>query len=118
MSVAAIGSYEHTTHDAVKNFAQPLLYVAWDEHMIFSAPCCVTISLSTSLEDVVQKILPELYGQHPQFKSINWARVQWFKSATMFTPNMSGSLAEHGFTHKSVLRFRTPGLEGIRGSCG
>ena len=28
------------------------------------------------------------------------------------------AMASHGFGHKSVLRFRTPGLEGLRGSCG
>jgi phenol hydroxylase P4 protein len=36
----------------------------------------------------------------------------------LFTPRMQATLAEQGFGHKSVLRFRTPGLEGLRGSCG
>jgi phenol hydroxylase P4 protein len=44
--------------------------------------------------------------------------VQWFCGDKMFTPKPNKTLAEHGFTHKSVLRFRTPGLEGLRGSCG
>lgn len=118
MSVTAIGNYQHTTHDAAANFAQPLLYIAWDEHMIFSAPVCVPIALSTTFDDIVHKVLPGLYGQHPQFKSIDWSRVQWFRSKTMFTAHMKNTLADHSFAHKSVLRFRTPGLEGIRGSCG
>jgi len=118
MSTAALGQYQFTSRDGAAQFPQPLLYVGWDEHMIFAAPLCVPLSPSTSFESVVQNVLPKLYGRHPEFEKINWSKVQWFRSDVMFTPRMQGTLADNGFGHKSVLRFRTPGLEGIRGSCG
>lgn len=118
MSVTAIGSYQHASHDGAARFSEPLLYIAWDEHMMFAAPAVLPISLESSFEHLRTKVLPKLYGEHPDFARINWAQVQWFRGATMFTPKMEGTLASHGFGHKSVLRLRTPGLEGLRGSCG
>lgn len=118
MNVAAVGHYQHASHDGAARFANPLLYIGWDEHMIFAAPVVQMLPLETSFEELMSKVLPKLYGAHPDFGLIRWEQVQWFRGSTMFTPRASGTLAEHGFTHKSVLRFRTPGLEGLRGSCG
>jgi len=118
MSVTAIGSYEHMAHDTADRFAAPLLYVAWDEHMMFAAPAVVPLSMHTNMADVQAKLLPSLYSEHPDFERIQWSHVQWFCGDRMFTPKPNATLAEHGFKHKSVLRFRTPGLEGLRGSCG
>ncbi len=118
MSVTAIGSYSHSSHDTADRFSAPLLYVAWDEHMMFAAPAVVPLSMHTSMADVQAKLLPSLYSEHPDFKRLQWSQVQWFFGGKMFMPNPNRTLAEHGFKHKSVLRFRTPGLEGLRGSCG
>ena len=118
MSVTAIGSYDYATHDTADRFAAPLLYVAWDEHMMFAAPAVVSLSMHTNIADVQAKLLPSLYSEHPDFERIQWSQVQWFCGDRMFTPKPNATLAEHGFEHKSVLRFRTPGLEGLRGSCG
>ncbi len=118
MSVTAIGPYEATIRDRETQFAHPLLYVAWDEHMIFAAPAVLALAPETRFGELVRTVLPALYGEHPDFAQIDWSRVQWFRGATMFTPVMNGTLAEHGLGHKSVLRLRTPGLEGLRGSCG
>ncbi len=118
MSVTAIGKYEAGSHDGAAHFAQPLLYVGWDEHMVFSAPAVLALAPQTRFDELVRTVLPALYGEHPDFALVDWTRVQWFRGATMFTPRMDGTLADHGFGHKSVLRFRTPGLEGLRGSCG
>ena len=51
MSVTAIGSYEYETHDTADRFSAPLLYVAWDEHMIFAAPAVVQLSMHTHMAD-------------------------------------------------------------------
>ena len=118
MNVAAVGTYEHASHDGAAHFSQPLIYIGWDEHMMFAAPIVQILSLDTTFEALMQNVLPTLYGAHPDFARIRWEQVQWFRGSTMFTPRALGTLAEHGFTHKSVLRFRTPGLEGLRGSCG
>jgi phenol/toluene 2-monooxygenase (NADH) P4/A4 len=118
VTVAALARYEFAPRDAAVNFAQPLLYVAWDEHMMFCAPLAIVLNMDTLFSQVRAELLPRLYGEHPDFPRIDWTRVQWFQSSRIFTPDFSKPLSSQGFKHKSVLRFRTPGLEGIRGSCG
>jgi phenol/toluene 2-monooxygenase (NADH) P4/A4 len=41
-----------------------------------------------------------------------------FRGDRLFTPDRRKTLAELGFKHKSLLRWRTPGLEGLHGSFG
>ena len=118
MSIAAAGQYQQASHDGAARFEHPLLYIGWDEHMMFAAPIVQMLPLDTSFDALIHKVLPKLYGEHPDFANIQWDKVQWFRGSTMFTPKRAVSLADHGFGHKSVLRFRTPGLEGLRGSCG
>lgn len=116
---ASISAYQFPAKDSEKNFSLPLLNIGWDQHMMFSAPLCVPLPLSEMrFSDFVTQLLPKLYGAHPDFARIKWSQVQWFARDRLFTPDFNKTLAELGFKHKSVLRFRTPGLEGLRGSCG
>jgi len=62
-------------------------------------------------------VLPGVYGYHPDFAQIDWAKAEWFKSGKPWQPDVEKSLAENGLKHKDVIRFRTPGLTGIKGSC-
>lgn len=97
----------------------PLLYFSWDEHMLFSAPLCVGVATaSTTFEQLQVELLPKLYGAHPDFSKIKWPKVQWFYEDSMLTPKPHKFLADHGIRADGLLRFRTPGLEGVRGSCG
>lgn len=97
----------------------PMLYLCWDEHMLFSAPLRVALSTAdATFSDLRTTVLPKLYGAHPDFSRIDWAKVQWFRGEQLFTPRSGQTLAEHNLPTGSVLRFRTPGLEGMRGSCG
>jgi phenol/toluene 2-monooxygenase (NADH) P4/A4 len=105
------------SRDAALHFAQALLYVGWDEHLIFAAPV-VILRPDLRFDEFVARVLPRLYGEHPDFARIVWPRVQWFRSAALFSPDWRATLAAQGFGHKAVLRFRTPGLEGLRGSGG
>jgi phenol/toluene 2-monooxygenase (NADH) P4/A4 len=118
VSVAALGAYQHPSHDGVAAFAHPLLYVAWDLHMVFAAPLALLLAPQTLFGDLRALVLPRLYGAHPDFARIDWSGVQWFRDQALFTPDWRASIAAHGLAHKSVLRFRTPGLEGLRGSAG
>lgn len=118
MSVAALGAYDFPARDREANFPAPLLYIGWDQHMMFCAPLAVPVPPSMRFGDLVTQLLPRLYGEHPDFARVDWPRVQWFRSAVLFTPDMDKTLGEQGFGHKSVLRWRTPGLEGLRGSFG
>jgi phenol/toluene 2-monooxygenase (NADH) P4/A4 len=113
----ALGPYRFAPRDTVLRFPQPLLYVGWDEHMMFCAPLAIPLP-DMRFDEFIARVLPRLYGQHPDFARIDWTRVQWFRSAALFTPELRATLAAQGFHHKSVLRFRTPGLEGLKGSCG
>jgi phenol/toluene 2-monooxygenase (NADH) P4/A4 len=116
MSVTALGDYRIPARDVRARFPAPLLYIGWDGHMMFAAPLCVPVPGETRFADLVAQLLPKLYGQHPDFARVDWARVQWFRSDRLFTPDPTRTLAELGFQHKSLLRWRTPGLEGLHGS--
>lgn len=116
--VRAAAAYEFASHDVAARFAQPILYVGWDEHMMFAAPIALMQSMDMTFGEFVRKVLPKLYDEHPDFAGIQPDRTQWFRGDVLFTPRMDQTLAQNGFAHKSVLRFRTPGLEGLRGSCG
>ena len=62
-------------------------------------------------------VLPGTYGYHPDFAKIDWTKVEWTKSGKPWTPDPAKSLAENGLKHQDVIRFRTPGLSGLNGSC-
>ena len=64
---------------------------------------------------LVAEVLPTLYGSHPDFAQIDW-EAEWRDSGKPFMPDFAKSLADNGLVHKSAIRFRTPGLNGIGGS--
>lgn len=117
MSVKALGPYDFPARDVRANFPAPLLYVGWENHLAFCAPHCVTLPEDMPFSDFVGQVLPAMYGQHPDFVNIDWDAVQWLDvSGAAWQPDMKRSLADNGLRHKSVVRFRTPGLTGIAGS--
>lgn len=118
MAVAAISTYEFEPADKLENFhGAQLLNIGWDQHLMFCSPFCLPLPPNTRFGDVVEQILPGVYGYHPDFAKIDWSRVEWLKSSKPWQPDFSKTLAELGLKHKDVLRFRTPGLTGIKGSC-
>ena len=116
MTVAAVKSYRFPAQDTVDKFPAPLLYIGWDQHMMFCAPFCLPLPPTMPFGALIQEVLPGLYGYHPDFAKIDWNQVQWFKSGQPWTPDPSKSLAENGLEHKDAIRFRTPSLTGIKGS--
>lgn len=117
MPTAAVSDYDFSPADAVAQFhGQQLLYLGWDDHLMFCAPFCVPVAPTMSFADLVQGVLPVAFGAHPDFAKIDWSRVEWFKSGEPWHPDAERSLADNGVGHKDVLRFRTPGLRGINGS--
>lgn len=114
----ALGAYDFAARDAAAHFRLPLLYIGWDQHMMFCAPLCVPLPPDLPFASLQRSVLPGLYGEHPDFERIDWPRVQWFRGEHMFKPDPLLTLGQMGLRHKSVLRFRTPGLEGLRGSYG
>lgn len=118
MSVIAIRpGYHGDMKDTVDKFhGNQLLNIGWDQHLMYATPSCIPVPPQMPFGALVEKVLPGLYGQHPQFAQIDWARVQWTRSGEPFEPAMDRSLADNGLGHKALLRFRTPGLEGLAGA--
>lgn len=110
--------YTGEVRDRVENFhGKQLFYIGWEDHLMFGAPHALPLPPDTPFRAVVENIIPDVYGQHPDVARIDWNTVQWFRSGQPFVPDMDKSLVENGLGHKAVVRFRTPGLTGINGSC-
>ncbi len=118
MSVKAITpDYHGEMKDTADHYrGQQLLYIGWDRHLMFAAPLCIPVPPEMPFGALQAAVLPGLYGQHPDFARIDWAGVAWRRDGEAFTPDPARSLADNGIGHKDVLRFRTPGLDGLYGA--
>ena len=118
MAVAAVKEYDFEPADRLENFhGAQLLYVGWEDHLMFCAPFCLPLPPDTPFGALSAAVLPGIYGYHPDFAEIDWAKVEWLRSGQPFQPQLDKSLADNGLGHKAVIRFRTPGLTGIGGTC-
>lgn len=117
MGVAAIREYAFEAADRLENFhGKQLLYIGWDQHLLFCAPFCLPFPPDMRFGDIVHTVLPGVFGYHPDFALIDWSKVEWLKSGRPWQADFDKTLAELGLGHKDVLRLRTPGLDGIQGS--
>ncbi len=116
MSLTTLTDYPVVAKDVRDNFPAPLIYIGWDDHLMFCAPVCLPLPAETPFGALQAEILGGVYGAHPDFAKIDWNTVTWLKSGQPFSPNQALSLAENGLGHKDVIRFKTPGLKGIGGS--
>ena len=116
MSVVALERYSFPAKDARENFPAPLLYIGWEDHLMICAPVCLPLPPDMPFGALPTAVLPGVYGYHPDFAKIDWSKAEWFKSGQPWTPDPAKSLAENGLKHKDAIRFRTPGLTGIKGS--
>ncbi|MBY0454356.1 MAG: phenol hydroxylase subunit P4 [Burkholderiaceae bacterium] len=116
MSVTALKPYDFPAKDVRANFPAPLLYIGWEDHLLFCAPVALPLPPEMPFGALGQAVLPGVYGYHPDFAKIDWNTVEWFKSGQAWTPDPAQSLQDNGLKHKDVIRFRTPGLTGIAGS--
>lgn len=117
MAVAAKKNYEFPAADTQDKFhGAQLLYIGWDDHLMFASPFAFPFPPTMRFSDIINGVLPGAFGYHPDFAHIDWAKAEWFKSGQPYQPDFGKTLAENGLKHKDVLRFRTPGLTGIKGS--
>ncbi len=118
MPVTALkDGYEGQILDAVENFhGNQLVYLHWEKHLMFCAALAFPLPPEMPFGALVGELIPEFYGPHPDFEKIDWAAVRWNVDGEDFTPDLDKSLAENGVGHKSLIRFWTPGLDGINGS--
>lgn len=118
MSVKAIRpGYHGDMKDTAEHFhGKQLLSVAWDQHLMYATPLCIPVPPKMPFGVLVEQVLPQLFGQHPDFALIDWASVQWRHAGQAFEPRAELSLADNGLVHKALIRFRTPGLPGLAGA--
>ncbi|MEH6577183.1 MAG: phenol hydroxylase subunit P4 [Amphritea sp.] len=103
--------------DRVENFGgNQVVYFGWDEHRMFCAAKAFPLPPSMPFAAVMEKILPEAFGQHPEFSQINWDTAEWLLNNEPFKPQMDASLEAQGIDHKSLIRFKTPELKGYAGA--
>lgn len=117
MTVKTIGNYDFPVKDSQDKFPAPLLYIGWDRHKMFCAPFCLPLPPDTPFGALSTAVFPGIFGAHPDFAKIDWNKVEWLKSGAPWQPDPGKSLAENGLKHKDVIRFRTPEMNGIQGSC-
>jgi len=110
-----LGDYPLIQQDTEDKFhGKRLVFLSWENHLMFAAPFCVPLPPTLPFGALVRDVLPELYGEHPEFESIDWHRTQWLNSNKRFLPDFGKSLEHHGIGHKDLIRFRTPALNGTR----
>ena len=116
MSAHEVGLPASSGPSSTRPVTALFFYVAWDEHLMFAAPIGVALTPALPFAALIEDILPQRFGGHPDFARINWTRARWFKGNQPWWPDPTRSLHENGLRHRDVLRLRTPGLHGIGGS--
>jgi phenol/toluene 2-monooxygenase (NADH) P4/A4 len=118
MAVIALNDgYTGQMRDRVENFhGNQLLYVGWDDHLMFCAPHCIAVQPSMTFATLAGEVIPAMYSMHPDWASVQPGAIEWFRSGERFEPDFEATLAENGLGHKAMLRMHTPGLTGIDGS--
>ena len=97
MPVTAIGTYTAQPLDRQANFhGAQLVYLCWENHLLFCAPFCFPFPPTMRFGDVVAGPMQAAFGYHPDFAQIDWAKAEWFKSGKPVTLDFDKSLAENG----------------------
>lgn len=116
MTVAALAPYDFPSRDRVENYhGKQLVYVWWEKHRMFSRPFVVALAPETTFRELFETHITS-FAWHPDWPKIDWDAVIWRNGDDVFTPRFDASLAENGLGHKDLIRFETPGLDGIAGT--
>lgn len=111
------GEYPVGNRDAVENFhGNQLVYIMWDEHLGAGPANVFPLPPEMPFATLTDEVIPSVVGPHPDFEKIDWKTVTWLLDGEPLTPNLEKSLVENGVGHKSLLRFKTPGLTGYQGT--
>ena len=120
MTTQAIhANYRGEVRDSQKNFGDNiLLYIGWDEHLLFCSALTFPVSPQMTFQELYEQVLPQGFSQHPDFAHIEKDKIQWVLNGEAFQPVYEQTLAQQGIDHKSLLRFKTIGLNGWQGTGG
>jgi phenol/toluene 2-monooxygenase (NADH) P4/A4 len=114
MALTSTKPYIGIARDQVQNFnGKQIVYVCWEQHMLFATPLMLVVEPGMLLGDMVQNIVKTLIQADPDAAAVDLTQVEWQKSGKPWTPDFSVSLAANGIVHKAQLLFRTPGLNSL-----
>ncbi|WP_420465459.1 phenol hydroxylase subunit P4 [Panacagrimonas sp.] len=114
---AVTADYHGDFQDTVDKYhGQQLISLCWEKHTMFGWPMCLPVPPDMPFGGLIEKVIPSIFSDHPDFARIDWSAVQWSTSKGPFTPDPAKSLKENGIGHKQQIRFRTPGLDGYNGA--
>jgi phenol hydroxylase P4 protein len=119
MAVQALKpGYTGEVKDRVELFhGNQLVYIGWDQHNMICAPLALALPPAMTFGELLDQVLPTTaFAGHPDWPKIVWSKVEWLRSGEKWKPDPKRSLADNGIDHKTLIRFRTPGLAGIAGS--
>jgi hypothetical protein len=81
--MVAIGDYPIRQKDDESLFyGKRLIFLSWENHLMFAAPLCVPLPPTLPFGALIRDVLPDLYGEHPEFEDIDWKRTQWLTQAS------------------------------------
>lgn len=118
MPVRAITpDYKGEVKDRIENFhGNQLVYVGWDQHLMFCAAFAYPLPPEMPFRALRDEVMPEAFSLHPEWQKIDWNQTTWLLDGQPFEPRLDASLKEQGVSHKSLLRFQTPALNGYMGA--
>lgn len=117
MPTLSIGDYRFAPADTMDKFhGNQLLTLLWDDHLMFCAPFCVPVPPDLPWEALTGEVMPQIFGQHPEWAKVDLDAAEWTLNDEAFIPVAGATLRAMDIGHKSVLRFRTPGLNGLFGA--
>ncbi|HHJ35703.1 MAG TPA: phenol hydroxylase [Gammaproteobacteria bacterium] len=117
MAVVAIGEYPALPRDGVDNFhGNYMVIIGWDQHLMIDAPMAFPLPPDMPFGAFRDEVMPAAYAAHPDWSQIDWDTAEWMLDGNAFDPALEASLKDNGIGHKSVIRLKTPGLDGIKGS--
>ena len=105
MSTVALGNYDFAPKDARQNFPAPLLYIGWEDHLLFCSPVCLPLPGETPFGALASAVLPGVYGAHPDFARIDWSQVLWFKSGQVPARQRPGPQGRDSVSHPRPDRY-------------
>lgn len=114
MAVKAISEYTAVPSDLVENFnGMQLLYVHWQNHIMFCAPFALLVSPDATLPEVFASHIQPAIAPHPESAKVKYDDIQWTLNGESYEPSQSDTLLAQGIDHKSMLTMTTPGLNGL-----
>ncbi len=117
MTVKSIGDYPALPKDGVEKFhGNQMVIIGWDRHLMIDAPMAFPLPPDMPFGAFQNEVMPAAFGAHPDWPLIDWPGVEWQLDGEAFIPIMEASLKDNGIGHKSLIRFVTPGLNGIAGT--